>query len=113
MHGQFVIAGDEDVSDDEDIGSDLRSASIPNRMSSDPRKEGLSNGTAQKEIDRSSPLLDPVNSNKSIPFQNHTQEKRENSRVPATPDTSNYYYIKAKDTLMGISLKLGIDVSAI
>ena len=116
--GHFIIADDESGSeDDEDRASDLRSCTSPHGKPSDPppTHEGPRNrndtlnycgGSAVRRDGPPAPLEAVKGSKLSM---EHNYRQNESDQKP--PISTMKYYIKPKDTLMGIAFKMGVDVS--
>jgi len=104
---RFVIADDEDGSDDAtDKGGDLRST-LYGSVSDPPNSSGLSNGTMNRTSSESSPSPAPILPVvKAEPLIQHPPT--DSTPTPPTLTTSEYF-IKPKDTLRGIALALGVD----
>jgi hypothetical protein len=109
---QFIIADDDESgSGDEDKGTDLRSSHVPHGKSFDrPNDEGSSSDTVKEMGCQPSPPAHP--DQESETFLEYQCRQDETVTVQTPTVSTSEYYINPKDTLMGISLKLGIDVSA-
>jgi len=103
-----IVAGDG--SDDSDEGEDLRSSLLPHVGTSDP-PHGMSNGTTIMGEDGHAAVSQklPLHPSHTAKGSELLAQRRSGSSSNTLLASTSEYYIKSKDTLRGIALRLGVD----